>query len=202
MREAAGELEPQLRAAPPRTSVVAVASGPGVRQIFLSLGVDRLVAGGQSMNPSTADILDMAESAPGSEVVLLPNNKNIIPVANQVVELSTKKVVVVPTLGIQEGFAALLAYDPAEGAAENAEAMGEMAAGVVAGEVTQAIRDATGPTGADSRGRLARAQPKRHRGRRDDVSRCRHGAHREAARRRARDRHLDRGLGRRAGGDR
>jgi uncharacterized protein len=148
VREAAGELEPQLRAAPPRTSVVAVASGPGVRQIFLSLGVDRLVAGGQSMNPSTADILDMAESAPGSEVVLLPNNKNIIPVANQVVELSTKKVVVVPTLGIQEGFAALLAYDPAEGAAENALAMGEMAAGVVAGEVTQAIRDATGPNGA------------------------------------------------------
>jgi DAK2 domain fusion protein YloV len=148
VREAAGELEPQIRAAPPRTSVVAVASGPGVRQIFLSLGVDRLVAGGQSMNPSTADILDMAESAPGSEVVLLPNNKNIIPVANQVVELSTKKVVVVPTLGIQEGFAALLAYDPAEGATENAQAMGEMADGVVAGEVTQAIRDATGPTGA------------------------------------------------------
>ena len=147
VREAAGELEPQVRAAPPRTSVVAVASGPGVRQIFLSLGVDRLVAGGQSMNPSTADILDMAESAPGSEVVLLPNNKNIIPVANQVVELSTKKVVVVPTLGIQEGLAALLAYDPAEGATENAQAMGEMADGVVAGEVTQAIRDATGPTG-------------------------------------------------------
>jgi uncharacterized protein len=148
VREAAGELEPQLRAAPPRTSVVAVASGPGVRQIFLSLGVDRLVAGGQSMNPSTADILDMAESAPGSEVVLLPNNKNIIPVANQVVELSTKRVVVVPTLGVQEGFAALLAYDPAEGAAENAKAMGEMAGGVVAGEVTQAIRDATGPHSA------------------------------------------------------
>src|SRR5665213_1875493 len=71
VREAAGELAPQIRAAPPRTSVVAVASGPGVRQIFLSLGVDRLVAGGQSMNPSTADILDMAESAPGSEVVCL-----------------------------------------------------------------------------------------------------------------------------------
>jgi DAK2 domain fusion protein YloV len=147
VREAAGELEPRIRAAPPRTSVVAVASGPGVRQIFLSLGVDRIVAGGQSMNPSTADILDMAESAPGSEIVLLPNNKNIIPVANQVVGLSTKKVVVVPTLGIQEGFAALLAYDPAAGADENAQVMTEMADGVVAGEVTQAIRDATGPTG-------------------------------------------------------
>jgi dihydroxyacetone kinase-like predicted kinase len=89
----------------------------------------------------------MAESAPGSEVVLLPNNKNIIPVARQVVELSTKKVVVVPTLGVQEGFAALLAYDPAAGAQENADAMLEMANGVVAGEVTQAIRDAVGPTG-------------------------------------------------------
>lgn len=152
VREAAGELEPQVRAEPPRTSVVAVASGPGIRKIFLSLGVDRLVAGGQSMNPSTADILDMTESAPGSEVVLLPNNKNIIPVANQVAALSTKKVVVVPTLGIQEGFAALLAYDPAADAAENATAMDEMSAGVVAGEVTQAVRDATGPAGAISEG--------------------------------------------------
>ena len=147
VREAAGELEPKLRAAPPVTSIVAVASGPGIRKIFLSLGVDRLVAGGQSMNPSTADILDMTESAPGAEVVLLPNNKNIIPVAKQVAALSTKHVVVLPTLGVQEGFAALLAYDPGTGAEENALAMGEMANGVVAGEITQAVRDAKGPDG-------------------------------------------------------
>ena len=152
VREAAGELEPQLRAAPPMTSIVAVASGPGIRKIFLSLGVDRLVAGGQSMNPSTADILDMTESAPGAEVVLLPNNKNIIPVARQVAELSTKPVVVLPTLGVQEGFAALLAYDPEAGAKENAEAMGQMAQGVVAGEITQAVRDATGPAGKIAEG--------------------------------------------------
>ena len=152
VREAKGELEPHRRPEPPRTSIVAVASGPGIRKIFLSLGVDRLVAGGQSMNPSTADILDMTESAPGAEVVVLPNNKNIIPVALQVAELSTKRVVVLPTLGVQEGFAALLAYDPAAGAAENAAAMGEMAEGVVAGEVTQAIRDATSPAGAIAEG--------------------------------------------------
>lgn len=152
VREAAGELEPHVRAEPPRTSVVAVASGPGIRKIFHSLGVDRLVAGGQSMNPSTADILDMTESAPGAEVVVLPNNKNIIPVANQVAKLSSKKVVVVPTLGVQEGFAALLAYDPAADATENATAMDEMSAGVVAGEITQAVRDATGPNGAIAEG--------------------------------------------------
>jgi DAK2 domain fusion protein YloV len=152
VREAAGELEPQLRAAPPVTSIVAVASGPGIRKIFLSLGVDRLVAGGQSMNPSTADILDMTESAPGSQIVLLPNNKNIIPVAEQVAELSTKHVVVLPTLGVQEGFAALLAYDPGAGAEENALAMGEMAEGVVAGEITQAVRAATGPAGTIAEG--------------------------------------------------
>jgi dihydroxyacetone kinase-like predicted kinase len=104
------------------------------------------------MNPSTADILDMTESAPGSQIVLLPNNKNIIPVAKQVAALSTKHVVVLPTLGVQEGFAALLAYDPAAGAEENASAMGEMAAGVVAGEITQAIRDAASPAGKITEG--------------------------------------------------
>jgi DAK2 domain fusion protein YloV len=137
---------------PPRTAVVAVANGEGVGRIFRSLGVHHLVAGGQSMNPSTAQILDVVEGVPSSEVVLLPNNDNIRPVAMQVCELATKTVRVVPTSGIVEGFAALLEYDPEAGADDNAASMAASARRVVAGEVTQAVRDATGPMGPISSG--------------------------------------------------
>ncbi|HUY21552.1 MAG TPA: DAK2 domain-containing protein [Acidimicrobiales bacterium] len=132
---------------PPRTAVVAIANGEGIGRIFRSLGVHFLVPGGQSMNPSTAQILAVVEAAPSEEVVLLPNNDNIRPVAMQVCELATKTVRVVPTSGIVEGFAALLEYDPEAGAQDNAVAMAESARRVVAGEVTQAVRDAAGPAG-------------------------------------------------------
>jgi hypothetical protein len=131
----------------PRTAVVAVANGDGVGRIFRSLGVHHLVAGGQSMNPSTAQILEVVESVPSPEVVLLPNNDNIHPVAMQVCELATKTVRVVPTSGIVEGFAALLEYDPEAGAVDNERSMAESARRVVAGEVTRAVRDAAGPAG-------------------------------------------------------
>jgi hypothetical protein len=132
---------------PPRTAVVAIANGEGIGRIFRSLGVHHLVAGGQSMNPSTAQILEVVESVPSAEVVLLPNNDNIHPVAMQVCELATKTVRVVPTSGIVEGFAALLEYDPEAGAVDNAASMAESARRVVAGEVTRAVRDAAGPAG-------------------------------------------------------
>jgi len=131
----------------PRTAVVAVANGEGIGRIFRSLGVHYLVPGGQSMNPSTAQILEVVEGAPSPDVVLLPNNDNIHPVAMQVCELSAKTVRVVPTSGIVEGFAALLEYDPEASAPDNAKAMAESARRVVAGEVTRAVRDATGPAG-------------------------------------------------------
>ncbi len=131
----------------PRTAVVAVATGDGIARIFRSLGVHHFVPGGQSMNPSTAQILDVVESVPSPEVVLLPNNENIRPVAMQVVELATKPVRVVPTSGIVEGFAALLEYDPESGADDNAAGMAESARRVVAGEVTRSVRDAAGPFG-------------------------------------------------------
>jgi DAK2 domain fusion protein YloV len=153
VREGAGVLAAAVPAGPvPRTAVVAVANGEGVGRIFHSLGVHFLVAGGQSMNPSTAQILEVVESAPSQEVVLLPNNDNIHPVAMQVCELATKACEVVPTSGIVEGFAALLEYDPEAGAQDNARAMAESARRVVAGEVTQAVRDATGPAGPISTG--------------------------------------------------
>jgi fatty acid kinase len=132
---------------PPRTAVVAVATGEGIGRIFRSLGVHHVVPGGQSMNPSTLQILEVVEAIDSPEVVLLPNNDNIHPVANQVCELASKAVRVVPTSGIVEGFAALLEYDPEAGAEENATAMAESARRIVAGEVAQAVRDATGPAG-------------------------------------------------------
>ena len=132
---------------PPVTSVVAVGTGPGVRRIFHSLGVHHVVAGGQSMNPSTAQILELVEAVPSDEVVVLPNNKNIFPVAAQVSQLTEKHVRVVETPGIQEGFAALLEYDPEAGADENAAAMRAAAERVVAGEVTRAVRAASSPAG-------------------------------------------------------
>ena len=104
---AGGPREEAPTGPPPRTAVVAVANGDGIGRIFRSLGVRHLVNGGQSMNPSTADILSVVEAIDSPEVVLLPNNDNIKPVCMQVSELAHKTVRVVPTSGIVEGFAAL-----------------------------------------------------------------------------------------------
>jgi DAK2 domain fusion protein YloV len=131
----------------PTTSVVAVVSGDGIGRIFRSLGVHHQVVGGQSMNPSTEDLLKAVELVGSAEVVILPNNKNIRPVAEQVDALSDKTVRVVATGSILEGFAALLAYDPAAGAAVNASSMGESAARVVPGEITRAVRQTTTDAG-------------------------------------------------------
>jgi uncharacterized protein len=132
---------------PPATAIVAVATGTGIRRIFRSLGVHQMVAGGQSMNPSTAQILEAVEAAPADNVVILPNNKNIVPVAEQVAAMTTKSVEVVRTGGIAEGFAALMAYDPQADGAANARSMADAAGRVVAGEVTQAVRDSDGEAG-------------------------------------------------------
>ena len=126
---------------PSTTAVVAVATGDGVRRIFHSLGVQRIVTGGQSMNPSTAELLAAVESAPADDVVILPNNKNIVPVAEQVGTQTDKRVRVVPTRGVAEGFAALMVYDPAAPGDENESEMRDAADNVAAGEVTRAVRD-------------------------------------------------------------
>jgi len=124
----------------PVTAAVAVGTGEGIRRIFFSLGARHLVAGGQSMNPSTEDILEVIESTPAQQVVVLPNNSNIVPVARQAAGLATKQVFVVPTRGVQEGFAALLEYDPSSSGEDNARLMEEAAQRIVAGEVTRAVR--------------------------------------------------------------
>jgi hypothetical protein len=134
---------PEPTGPPPRTSVVAVVTGDGIGRIFRSLGVHHQVVGGQSMNPSTADLMAAVEATGSDEVVILPNNKNIRPVADQVDAQCAKTVRVVRTGSIVEGFAALLAYDPAADAAVNVATMGESAARVVPAEITRAVRDAT-----------------------------------------------------------
>ncbi|HEY8546285.1 MAG TPA: DAK2 domain-containing protein [Acidimicrobiales bacterium] len=134
------------------TAVVAVAAGQGVKRIFHSLGAQGIVAGGQSMNPSTAELLDMVEGVNADQVVILPNNKNIIPVAEQVDALTDKVVRVIPTRGVAEGFAALMGYDPEAPVEDNAKEMAELASAVVAGEVTQAVRDSTSEVGPIAKG--------------------------------------------------
>src|SRR5690606_23368429 len=96
---------PEHLSAPVTCAVVAVAIGDGIRRIFHSLGVQGIVTGGQSINPSTAELLAMVERVPADQVVILPNNKNIIPVAEQVGAQTDKTVIVVPTKGVTEGFA-------------------------------------------------------------------------------------------------
>jgi DAK2 domain fusion protein YloV len=137
---------------PVTTAVVAVAAGNGVKRIFYSLGVQGIVAGGQSMNPSTAELLEIVERMPADQVVVLPNNKNIIPVAEQVDGHTDKTVRVVPTRGVTQGFAALMGYDPEAPADENAKEMTDLAAAVVAGEVTQAVRSSTSDVGPIAQG--------------------------------------------------
>ncbi len=147
VRDAAPELDGVVGTTPVPTAVVAVCTGDGIRRIFHSLGVQGVVLGGQTMNPSTAQLLEVVEAVPADEVVILPNNKNIVAVARQVDTETDKTVRVVPTRGAAEGFAALLAYDPQASADDNAASMGEAAASVVAAEITQAVRDSTSEAG-------------------------------------------------------
>ena len=137
---------------PCTTAVVTVAVGHGVRRLFHNLHAQRIVTGGQTMNPSTADLLNAVEACPADAVVILPNNKNIVPVAEQVAQQTSKTVRVVPTRGVTEGFAALLAYDPEADLDSNAEAMASAASGVVAGEVTQAVRASSSDAGPIAEG--------------------------------------------------
>ena len=126
-----------------RTGVVAVVAGEGNRRLFEDLGAERIVEGGQTMNPSTADLLAAVESVAAGEVVLLPNNSNVVMAAEQAARVAARPVHVVPTESIPAGLAALVAFNGERGAEENATAMQEALAGVATGEVTVASRDAS-----------------------------------------------------------
>jgi len=134
--------KPAVKQLPPvNCAVVAVCSGDGLAELFGQMNVQGVVTGGQTMNPSTAELLDAVEHMNAQQVVILPNNKNIIPVANQINALTKKDVRVVPTCSMAEALAALVFYDPEADAAVNAEAMTGAAEAVATGEITQAVRD-------------------------------------------------------------
>ncbi|MBI2917926.1 MAG: DAK2 domain-containing protein [Chloroflexi bacterium] len=130
------------RPAPQGRRLVAVAVGDGLTEIFRGLGAT-VVTGGQTMNPSVQELLQAVQSAPATEMVLLPNNPNILQAANQVPGLSQKEVVVVPTVSIAEGVAAAIAFDPEATLEANVEAMEAARRGVHSGEVTRATRSVT-----------------------------------------------------------
>jgi hypothetical protein len=144
---------PPASSLPPVTcAVVAVASGDGLAELFGQLGVHGVVSGGQTLNPSTAELLAAVEHMNAGQVIILPNNKNIIPVAQQVDELSSKEVRVVPTTSMPEALAALVTYDPEASAETNARNMSAAAASMTTGEVTQAVRDTATDAGAVTTG--------------------------------------------------
>jgi DAK2 domain fusion protein yloV len=122
-------------------AVIAVCSGNGVRQLFESGGVNRIISGGQTMNPSTQDIIDTIKKSGASKAIILPNNGNIIMAAKQAAEVCDIPVGIVQTKTISQGLTAMLAFNPDASVEENVEAMNEEASMVVSGEVTRAIRD-------------------------------------------------------------
>ena len=120
---------------------VAVAVGEGNAKILKSLGIDVVVSGGQTMNPSTKDLLDAANSANADNVIILPNNSNIIMAAQSAAELAEMNCGVVPTKSVPQAFAAMFGFDESASLDENVEAMTESFADVKTGEVTTAIKD-------------------------------------------------------------
>jgi uncharacterized protein len=125
---------------PASTDVVAVAAGEGNARLFRSMGVDAIVAGGQSMNPSAQELAEAIGRLAAPDVIVLPNNKNILAAARQAAELAGRPVRVVPTESMQAGLAAMVAYRPDASAEENAAEMEKAAGGVRAGAVTRASR--------------------------------------------------------------
>ena len=125
---------------PGQIAVVAVAPGAGIAQVFASLGAAAIVEGGQTMNPSTQDILRAFENLPSDKIIILPNNKNVILAAQQAREVTVKQVVVIPSRTVPQGLAAMLAFDPDGDLEDAAEAMTESMNEVISGEVTVATR--------------------------------------------------------------
>ena len=145
-KENASKQQPEAEnkpAEPPKDyGFIAVSVGDGINEIFKSLGVDYIIEGGQTMNPSTADILDAVEKVNAKTVFILPNNKNIILAANQAAELTTEKdLLVIPTKTIPQGITAVINFMPEQSADENEENMIQEIANVSTGQVTYAVRD-------------------------------------------------------------
>ena len=124
-----------------RYGSVAVCAGAGLAGVFRDLGVDEIIEGGQTMNPSTEDILHAIEKTPAEIVFVLPNNKNIIMAAQAAAELASREVVVIPTKTVPQGISAMLAFDAAMEPSENEAAMTDCLSGVMTMQITYAARD-------------------------------------------------------------
>jgi len=124
-------------------SIVSVVPGAGLVEVFRALGTNAVVHGGQTMNPSTQEMLKAVDSLPTDEVIILPNNKNIVMVANQVRNLSKKKVAVVPSATLPQGISALNRFNAVDSLEDNVESMISSLKEVQTGEVTRAVRTAT-----------------------------------------------------------
>ena len=134
--------EPDAPAAPEkRYGSVAVCAGEGLAGVFRDLGADEIIEGGQTMNPSTEDILRAIEKTPAEIVFVLPNNKNIIMAAQAAAELASRTVVVIPSKTVPQGISALLSFDAAMEPEENEAAMTECLSGVMTMQITYAARD-------------------------------------------------------------
>lgn len=132
-----------VQAEPVDTGIIAISAGAGVAELFRSLGATYILSGGQTMNPSTQDILDAIQAANAKKVILLPNNKNIFLAAEQAAEVAEIPVEIVQSRTIAQGMTALLSFDPSAELQANQAAMTEALDTVISGQVTQAIRDTT-----------------------------------------------------------
>ena len=135
------EMEQQVAPAEKKYGMVAVCAGAGIAAVFQDLGVDGVIEGGQTMNPSTQDILVQINKTPSEIVYVFPNNKNIIMAAEQAVPLTEKQVIVIPSKTIPQGISAILAFDPDAEAEDNTQAMTEAMQAVDTMQITYAARD-------------------------------------------------------------
>ncbi len=135
------ELAPKIAEPEKALGVVAVCAGEGLASVFKDLGVDGIISGGQTMNPSTQDILEVVNKVPAETVFVLPNNKNIIMAAQQVDALTPKHVVVIPSKTVPQGVTAMLSFNPDGEEAENTEAMTEVLDTVDTMQITYAARN-------------------------------------------------------------
>ena len=135
------ELAPKIAAPEKKLGVVSVCAGNGIADVFRNLGVDGIISGGQTMNPSTQDILEAVNKVPAETVFVLPNNKNIIMAAQQVDALTPKHVVVIPSKTVPQGVTAMLSFNPEGTEEENTQALTDALTGVSTMQITYAARN-------------------------------------------------------------
>jgi dihydroxyacetone kinase-like predicted kinase len=135
------EIAPKIAEPEKALGVVSVCAGDGLADVFMNLGVDGIISGGQTMNPSTQDILEVVNKVPAETVFVLPNNKNIIMAAQQVDALTEKNVVVIPSKTVPQGITAMLSFNPDGSVEENEQALTEALDTVDTMQITYAARN-------------------------------------------------------------